>query len=78
VSRGAALLAKRILEDEEAVAVLRGYLEVNGANAKPSPLAESIFACRDAQRRRQTSRRLQRVVHDRPLSLIGTGWPEAA
>jgi hypothetical protein len=52
VPRGAALFPERVLEDEQAVAVVRAHLEVNGADAQPPMLAESIFACPDSEGRR--------------------------
>jgi hypothetical protein len=39
------LCVERVFENEETTMVLRGHLEVNGADAKSPMLTKSVFAC---------------------------------
>jgi hypothetical protein len=51
VPRGAALSVEPALENEQTVIVLRAHLELNGANAEASMLAQSVFARRNPKDR---------------------------
>jgi hypothetical protein len=65
VSRRPALLSELVLQNEDTAVVLRGHLEVNGANAESPLLAESVIARGDAEDRRKTGWNVQRIVHNK-------------
>jgi hypothetical protein len=66
VSRRAAPLVEGVFQDEQTVAVLGAHLEGNGADAEPSVLAESVFACGDSKDRGDVGGGSHRFVHGGP------------
>jgi hypothetical protein len=49
VSGRAALRSERVLDNKESVAILRGHLELDGANAQSPMLTESVLTGRNPQ-----------------------------
>jgi hypothetical protein len=69
VSRRAALLPERVLNDEEAIAILRDHFEDYGANAKTPMFAKAVFAGGDPQCGWQRSRSFNDFFYNNLLSL---------
>jgi hypothetical protein len=66
----AALRPKTVLDDEQAVAVLRHHFEGNGADAESPLLAKSIFTGGYPQDGGNTGLIVQSLVHYLSLSLV--------